>query len=203
MVNPSSNVFGFQRNERSMAFFDGPNFTSTCKMLGFSADFRELRDYMEHTGDIRRFHYFTPVDYEKQEAPEHALFDWLDYNGFQVHKKALRRVQDPTTGAQRVKGSVAVEIASEMFEAVGHVDHIVLFSGDGDLQRAVRVVQNKGVRVTIASTIALNPPVISDSLRRAADRFIEVDHLAKLIARDPPTGRSIPPTMLRSSRTAA
>jgi uncharacterized LabA/DUF88 family protein len=45
------------------------------------------------------------------------------------------------------------------------------------------VVQRKGVRVSIVSTVKSNPPMIADELRRQADDFIELQDLAKEISR--------------------
>ena len=48
-----------------------------------------------------------------------------------------------------------------------HIDHAVLFSGDGDFRRLVEAVQDKGVRVTVVSTLKSQPPQAADELRRA------------------------------------
>jgi uncharacterized LabA/DUF88 family protein len=63
------------------------------------------------------------------------------------------------------------------------VDHIVLFSGDGDFRRLVEAVQRKGVRVTVVSTVKSQPPMVSDELRRQADTYIDLQDLANLIGR--------------------
>ena len=65
-----------------------------------------------------------------------------------------------------------------------HMDHLVLFSGDGDFRRLIQVVQSKGVRVSVVSTIETNPAMVADELRRQADHFIELSKLAQHIARD-------------------
>ena len=51
---------------------------------------------------------------------------------------------------------------------------MVLFSGDGDFRSLVEAVQRKGVRVTVVSTIATQPPMIADELRRQADIFLDI-----------------------------
>ena len=61
-------------------------------------------------------------------------------------------------------------------------------SGDGDFRRLVECVQRKGVRVSVVSTVASNPPMAADELRRQADTFIELQELAPAISR-PPNGR--------------
>ena len=76
-----------------------------------------------------------------------------------------------------------VEMAVDIIELADHLDHIVLFSGNGDFRRAIEVAKSKGVRVTVISTVKSQPPMIGDDLRREADVFIDLDEMADLIAR--------------------
>ena len=64
-----------------------------------------------------------------------------------------------------------------------HLDHAILFSGDGDFRRLVEAVQRKGLRVTVVSTVRSQPPMIADELRRQADNFIELEDIRAKIAR--------------------
>ena len=66
-----------------------------------------------------------------------------------------------------------------------HVDHIVIFSGDGDFRPLVESLQRSGVRVSCVSTIRSQPPMISDDLRRQVDNFIELEDLKEVIGRPP------------------
>ena len=62
---------------------------------------------------------------------------------------------------------------------------MVLFSGDGDFRSLVEAVQRKGVRVTVISTVATQPPMVADELRRQADVFTDLVTLQAKIGRDP------------------
>jgi uncharacterized LabA/DUF88 family protein len=77
------------------------------------------------------------------------------------------------------------ELAVDAMEMSGHLDQIVLFSGDGDFRSLVAAVQRRGVRVTVVSTIACQPPMIADDLRRQADAFIDLADLQSRVGRDP------------------
>ena len=66
-----------------------------------------------------------------------------------------------------------------------HLDHIVLFSGDGDFRSLVEALQHKGKRVSVVSTLATNPPMVADELRRQADQFIDLANMLEEIGRDP------------------
>ncbi|MBL9058978.1 MAG: NYN domain-containing protein, partial [Mangrovicoccus sp.] len=83
------------------------------------------------------------------------------------------------------KGNMDIELTVDALEIAPHVDHIVLFSGDGDFRPLIEALQRKGVRVSVVSTIRSQPPMISDDLRRQADNFIELDELKDVIGRPP------------------
>ena len=76
-----------------------------------------------------------------------------------------------------------IELAIDVMEMADRLDHIVLFSGDGDFRRLVEAVQRRGVRVSVVSTIRSQPPMVADELRRQADNFIELQDLAPKIQR--------------------
>jgi len=65
------------------------------------------------------------------------------------------------------------------------VNHLVLFSGDGDFRSLVQAIQRKGRKVSVVSTLSVQPPMISDDLRRQADNFIDLSTLRNSIGRDP------------------
>src|SRR5207302_5443988 len=58
---------------------------------------------------------------------------------------------------------------SSDLEMAEHLDHVILFSGDGDFRRLVEAVQRRGLRVSVASTIKSSPPMVADELRRQAE----------------------------------
>ena len=78
-----------------------------------------------------------------------------------------------------------IELAVDAMELAEHLDHIVLFSGDGDFRSLVEALQHKGKRVSVVSTLATNPPMVADELRRQADQFIDLAYLQDEIGRDP------------------
>jgi hypothetical protein len=94
-----------------------------------------------------------------------------------------------------------------MLEMAVHLDHVVLFSGDGDFRRLVEAVQRMGVRVTVVSSTRAQPPMIADELRRQADSFLDIADIAPEIARRQvePRGRPAapPPAATPAPATAA
>ena len=47
----------------------------------------------------------------------------------------------------------------------------------------MEAVQQKGVRVTVVSTVKSQPPMASDDLRRQADNFVGLADLSSIIGR--------------------
>ena len=77
-----------------------------------------------------------------------------------------------------------IELAIDAMEMCEHLDHVVLFSGDGDFRRLVEAIQRKGTRVSVVSTVRSQPPMAADELRRQADSFIDLYALMPEIARE-------------------
>jgi len=105
------------------------------------------------------------------------LVDWLAYNGYTVVTKMTKEFVD-ATGRRKVKGNMDVELAVHAMELAGHIDQLILFSGDGDFRSLAAALQRRGVRVTVVSTLVCQPPMVADELRRQADGFIELQEVA-------------------------
>jgi uncharacterized LabA/DUF88 family protein len=88
-----------------------------------------------------------------------------------------------TAGRRKVKGNMDIEIAVDVMGLAASLDHIVLFSGDGDFRSLVEAVQAKGCRVTVISTMAVRPPMVADELRRQADQFVDLSSLKDKVGR--------------------
>jgi uncharacterized LabA/DUF88 family protein len=174
----------FYPNERIGVFIDGANFYSSAKALGIEVDYRRLLDNFRTRGRLVRAAYYTAiVEDQDRFSPIRPLVDWLDYNGFTVVTKPAKSYTDQA-GQRRLRGDMDVDLAVDVLEAAAWLDHIVLFTGDGDFRRLVEAVQRKGVRVTVISTLKSTPPMASDDLRRQADEFIDLADLTSLIARE-------------------
>ena len=174
----------FYKDERLALFIDGVNLYAAGKTLGVEVDYRKLLEEFRRRGRLMRAYYYTALVENDDYSPIRPLVDWLQYNGFNVVTKPAKEFTD-SSGRRRVKGDMDVEIAVDMLNLAPHLDHVVLFSGDGDLTRLVQAVQEKGVRVSVVSTLKTSPPMIADDLRRAADTFIELADLADLVGRPP------------------
>lgn len=175
----------FRPEDRVALFIDGANLYQAAKALGFDIDYRRLLQTFASDCRFVRAYYYTALLDEQEYSPIRPLVDWLDYNGYTMVTKPLKEFTQPT-GRRKFKGNMDVEITVDVMEMSAHVDHIVLFSGDGDFRRLVEVVQRHGVRVTVVSTIRTQPPMVADELRRQADFFLDLVELQPRIAREYP-----------------
>ncbi len=174
----------FYQNERLALFVDGANLHGASKSLGFDIDYKRLLNEFSKRGRLIRAFYYTTLMENDDYSPLRPLIDWLDYNGFTMVTKPSREYTD-AQGRRRLKGSIDIELAVDAMEMADNVDHIVIFSGDGDFRRLAEALQRRGKRVSVGSTLKSQPPMISDDLRRQADNFIELLTLQSLIQRDP------------------
>ncbi|MDB5544999.1 MAG: hypothetical protein JWO64_2148 [Hyphomicrobiales bacterium] len=170
--------------ERIALFIDGANLYATAKSLGFDIDYKRLLKEFQSKGRLVRAFYYTALIEDQEYSSIRPLIDWLDYNGFSVVTKPTKEFVD-SMGRRKVKGSMDIELATDAMEMANHIDHMVLFSGDGDFRSLVAAVQRKGVRVSVVSTITTQPPMVADELRRQADEFVDLLHLAAKVGRDP------------------
>jgi uncharacterized LabA/DUF88 family protein len=173
-----------QTSEKTALFIDGANLYATTKSLGFDIDYKRLLKEFQSRGNLLRAFYYTALIEDQEYSSIRPLLDWLDYNGYTVVTKPAKEFTD-STGRRKIKGNMDLELAIDVMELADHIDHVVLFSGDGDFRPLVESVQRKGVRVTVVSTISTQPPMIADELRRQADIFLDLSELIQKIGRDP------------------
>ena len=152
-------------DERVAIFMDGANLHSTARTLGFDIDYRSLLELFSARCRLVRAFYYTVLFEMEDYSPLRPLVDWLDYNGYTISTKPAKEFTD-ASGRRRVKGNMDIEIAVDMMAMAGKVEHMVLFSGDGDFRRLVEAVQREGVRVSVVSTLRTSPPMVADELRR-------------------------------------
>jgi uncharacterized LabA/DUF88 family protein len=177
----------FYRDERLALFIDGSNLYAAARALGFDIDYKLLRQEFMRRGKLVRAFYYTALLENDEYSPIRPLVDWLNYNGYSMVTKPAKEFTD-SMGRRKIKGNMDIELAVDAMELAPHLDHAVIFSGDGDFRSLIEALQRKGVRVSVVSTIRSQPPMIADELRRQADNFIELDDLRDVIgrpARDP------------------
>ena len=172
----------FYPRERLAMFIDGSNLYAAARALNFDIDYKRLLELFQSKGHLVRAFYYTALVEDQEYSPIRPLVDWLDYNGYTMVTKPTKEFTD-ASGRRKIKGNMDIELAIDVMEMASYLDHVVLFSGDGDFRRLVEAVQRKGVRVTVVSTVRSQPPMVADELRRQADVFVELQDLQNDIQR--------------------
>ena len=163
-------------HDRIALFIDGANFYAAARALNLDINYKRLLAEFSSQGRLVRAFYYTAMLEDQEYSPIRPLVDWLDYNGYTVVTKPTKEFTD-ATGRRRIKGNMDIELAIDVMDMAERLDHVVLFSGDGDFRRLVEAVQRKGPRVTVVSTLRSSPPMVADELRRQSDNFIELQDL--------------------------
>ncbi|MEM6901876.1 MAG: NYN domain-containing protein [Pseudomonadota bacterium] len=171
------------KQERLAMFIDGANLYHAAKNLDFDIDYKSLLRWATQRGRLIRAYYYTAIDEDQEYSPLKPLVDWLDYNGYTMVTKRPKEFTD-SAGRRKTRGNMDVELAVDVMELSPHLDHVMLFSGDGDFAPLVDAIQRKGIRVTVISTTRTNPPMVADELRRKADNFFDLSDLVREFARE-------------------
>ena len=189
----------FYPTERVALFVDGANLYATAKTLGFDIDYKRLLGLFRQKGQLVRALYYTALAEDQEYSSIRPLIDWLDYNGYTMVTKPTKEFTD-SMGRRKVKGNMDIELTVDAMKLSEQLDHVVIFTGDGDFRALVQALQERGKRVSIVSTLQTQPPMVADELRRQADQFVDIADLEQLICRDQGMQRQVPSRQARGGR---
>ena len=170
------------KDERLALFIDGASLNATTRSLDIDIDFRRLLAYFQRRARLVRALYYTALIEDSESSSLRPLIDWLQYNGYTTVTKPIKTFHDEG-GQRRFKGSMGVELAIDALRLAPQLDHIILFTGDGDYKSLVGSLQQMGKRVSVISTLETRPPMVADELRRQADQFVDLADLENEISR--------------------
>src|SRR5471032_2519497 len=150
----------FYSGERVALFIDGANLYAAARALGFDIDYKRLLTLFSEDCHLVRAFYYTALIEDQEYSPLRPLVDWLDYNGFTMVTKPTKSFTD-SMGHRKVKGNMDIELTVDAMRLVEHLDHVVLFTGDGDFRALVGAMQMRGRRVSVVSTLQTKPPMVA------------------------------------------
>ena len=163
----------FYQEERLAIVIDGPSIYAMTKIIDKIPDYKTMIEYFQEQSRLIRAHYYAAVfEDEGGFVNVRKLLDYLDYNGWAVTAKSAREYSNGGDQIKR-KCNLGIDIAVDILRHAENYDHILLFTGDGDLLPAVKLAQERGVRFTICGLVSM----VSDDLRRQADRFIDLSEV--------------------------
>ncbi|HEY9294975.1 MULTISPECIES: NYN domain-containing protein [unclassified Microcoleus] len=165
---------------RLSIFVDGNNMFYAQQKNGWFFDPRRVLEYFRSEQPevrlINAFWYTGLKDPQDQRGFRDALISL----GYTVRTKILKEYYDDSSGRYSQKANLDIEIVVDMFNTVDQYDRVVLFSGDGDFERAIELLRSKNTHITVVSTEGM----IARELRNATDRYIDLneirDHIEKI-----------------------
>ena len=179
-------MLDFYPNERFAVFIDSANFRRSKQSINMYVDDVKLLEYFrKNNGEsifLRIYHYESiPKEGGSQERSElvhriHRRLDFMAYNGFTVVTKPSKGFID-SSGEAVLKGNMDGEMIVDMMAISENLDHIVVFSGDGDFRYAIEKLQERGKRVTVISSEGS----IANELKRQADTYVDLEKLRPYI----------------------
>lgn len=156
---------------RLSIFVDGNNMFYAQQKNGWFFDPRRVLEYFrtEQPGTtlINAFWYTGLKDHQDQRGFRDALISL----GYTVRTKILKEYYDDNSGRYSQKANLDIEIVIDMFNTVDQYDRVVLFSGDGDFERAIELLRSKSTHITVVSTEGM----IARELRNVTDRYIDLN----------------------------
>ncbi len=171
-TNHTNNVHNNQLRDKISIFVDGNNMFYAQQKNGWFFDPRKVIDYFsEESGFmlINAFWYTGLKDSQDQRGFRDALISL----GYTVRTKILKEYYDDSSGRFSQKANLDIEIVVDMFNTVDQYDRVVLFSGDGDFERAIELLRSKNTHITVVSTDGM----IARELRNATDRYIDLNEI--------------------------
>lgn len=157
---------------RLSIFVDGNNMFYAQQKNGWFFDPRRVLDYFKsepNTTLVNAFWYTGLKDPQDQRGFRDALISL----GYTVRTKILKEYYDDNSGRYSQKANLDIEIVVDMFNTVDQYDRVILFSGDGDFERAIELLRSKNTHITVVSTEGM----IARELRNATDRYIDLNDI--------------------------
>lgn len=172
------------RPKATLIMIDGSNLYATARMLNYQLDFDKVLTYFNQpVGTLLRALYFTALPPKNIESPLRKMIDHVQYNGYDLITKETKEYMQED-GTKKIKGNMDVEMTVLALKMAPFLSDIVLFTGDGDFKFLLEELQHThGVRVTVVSSMATEPSMVSDELRRQADVFMDLQDLRNALER--------------------
>ena len=157
---------------RLSIFVDGNNMFYAQQKNGWFFDPRRVLDYFKSEPNITLVNAFWYTGL-KDPQDQRGFRDALISLGYTVRTKILKEYYDDSSGRYSQKANLDIEIVVDMFNTVEQYDKVILFSGDGDFERAIELLRSKNTHITVVSTERM----IARELRNATDRYIDLNDM--------------------------
>ncbi len=139
---------------------------------GWFFDPRRVLEYFTKDSEVTLMNAFWYTGL-KDPQDQRGFRDALISLGYTVRTKILKEYYDDNSGRISQKANLDIEIVVDMFNTVDQYDRVILFSGDGDFERAIELLRSKNTHITVVSTEGM----IARELRNVTDRYIDLNDI--------------------------
>ncbi len=153
-------------------FVDGNNMFYAQQKNGWFFDPRRVLEHFTKDLDVNLINAFWYTGL-KDPQDQRGFRDALISLGYTVRTKILKEYYDDTSGRYSQKANLDIEIVVDMFNTVDQYNRVILFSGDGDFERAIELLRSKNTHITVVSTEGM----IARELRNVTDRYIDLNDI--------------------------
>ena len=161
---------------RLSIFVDGNNMFYAQQKNGWFFDPKRVLEHFagEKNVELINAYWYTGL---KDPQDQRGFRDALISLGYTVRTKILKEYYDDTSGRYSQKANLDIEIVVDMFNTVEQYDRVILFSGDGDFERAIEQLRSTNTHITVVSTEGM----IARELRNVTDRYIDLNDIRSYI----------------------
>jgi uncharacterized LabA/DUF88 family protein len=160
---------------RIAIFVDGANVYSTQRRyLGWNIDLKKFLDYFRTIGEVVDAYYYTAIDYRVES--QNRFVKMLPLMGYTIVSKPLKEIRNGDE--MRKKGNLDVEIVLDMFNTIDNYDMAVLFSGDGDFERALQQLRARGKQFMV---VAHRSTVAREILAVAGMHYLDISTIEQTV----------------------
>jgi uncharacterized LabA/DUF88 family protein len=153
-------------------FVDGNSMFYAQQKNGWFFDPRRVLEHFTNDLDVNLVNAFWYTGL-KDPQDQRGFRDALISLGYTVRTKILKEYYDDTSGRYSQKANLDIEIVVDMFNTVDQYNRVILFSGDGDFERAIELLRSKNTHITVVSTEGM----IARELRNVTDRYIDLNDI--------------------------
>jgi uncharacterized LabA/DUF88 family protein len=157
-------------------FVDGNNMFYAQQKNGWFFDPKRVLEHFTNDPDVNLVNAFWYTGL-KDPQDQRGFRDALIGLGYTVRTKILKEYYDDNSGRYSQKANLDIEIVVDMFNTVEQYNRVILFSGDGDFERAIELLRSKNTHITVVSTEGM----IARELRNVTDRYIDLNNIREQI----------------------
>lgn len=162
-------------------YIDGANMFYTQKRLGWSIDWKKIKNYVEQEKDVIEWRYYVGVKDSDEKMLKYLKH--LNSIGFNSITKPLKKIKIKNNeNPERefiYKANFDVEMTADILLDKLKLDEIILFSGDSDFKYLVKKLKDTGLKTTVFSS----RKTISWELKLESSKAIYFEDIKDVIVR--------------------